>query len=106
MHILENSWGRRAAQHGGRTCELYSPDDLERNLKTFFGNLVPTYSAIVNRNLPLLKDNLALFDGATRAVVVLDKNPNALHVGDCPITIHNLRLASENSLRIDVYEKR
>ena len=95
----------RAAQHGGHISELYSTDDLERNLKIFFDNLVPTYSAILNQNFPLLKDNLPLFHGATRVVVVLDKSPTALHGGDWPITIYNLKLASESSTRIDLCEK-
>ena len=95
----------RAARHGGHVSELYSPDDLERNLEIFSNNLAPTYSAIVNQNFPLLKDYLTPFGGATRVVVVLDTSQNALHGGDWPITIYNLKLASENSLGVDFYEK-
>lgn len=94
----------RAAQHGGWTCDLYSSEDLEWNLKTFFGNLVPTYSAIVNQNFPLLKDHLALFDGATRVIVTFDVKDR--HGAGPMISFWYLRCRSEDGLRIDLHEKR
>jgi hypothetical protein len=60
------------APQGGFLWQFYSPEDLEKNLKSLFDNLPGAYSAIVEQNFPQLKADLALFDGATRVIGVLD----------------------------------
>jgi hypothetical protein len=88
------------APQGGFPWQFYSPEDLEKNLKSLFDNLPAVYSIIVEQNFPQLKDHLAPFHAATRVIAVLDdKNEYG------GVDFYYLKCKDESDIHIDLCRK-
>ena len=85
---------------GGPIWGVYSEESIERNLKTFFDNFPSVYFSIVEQNLPLLKDRLAPFDGATLVVAVFQIKDERLG-----LSLYYLEHEGDHDLRIELLEK-
>lgn len=62
---------------------VFSKSDAENNLKVFFDNYPRIYTEIVEKNFPLIKSELPVFDGASFILFVFDlKDEYSGHIGD------------------------
>jgi hypothetical protein len=91
------------APQGGSWWQFFSPEVLERNLKGLFDNLPAAYSAIVEQNLPQLKDHLLPFHGATKVIAVLDIRDE--RGSDAGVEFYYLKCEGELGVHIDLYRK-
>jgi hypothetical protein len=91
---------------GGFIWGAYSPESVEQNLKTFFASLPQAYNELIERNFPQLKNQLALFGGATRAIVVFSVKDKYGSIEEGPtIAFSYLKSKSETGLHVDLYKK-
>jgi len=91
------------APKGGYWWQFFSPEDLERNLKSLFDNLPAAYSTMVEQNFPQIKDHLAPFYGANKVIAVLvSKNQDSSQKG---IEFYYLRSQGESDVHIDFREQ-
>jgi len=92
---------------GGYRWEFYSPDAVERNLKTFFEGLPAAYSAIIEQSFPQLKDDLLPFDGATKVIAAFDVKDRykSAEEKSPTIALHYLKCKDESGLEICLFKK-
>jgi len=87
------------APKGGFWWQFFSPEDLEKNLKSLFDNLPAAYSTMVEQNFPQIKDHLAPFYGANKVIAVLVTNDqDSSHKG---IRFYYLKSQDESDVHID-----
>ena len=87
------------APKGGFWWQFFSPEDLEKNLKSLFDNLPAAYSTVVEQNFPQIKDHLAPFYGANKVIAVLVTNDqDSSHKG---IRFYYLKSQDESDVHID-----
>lgn len=62
---------------------VFSKSDAEKNLRVFFDNYPRIFTAIIEKNFPLIKSEFPVFNGASLVLFVFDlKDEYSGHVGD------------------------
>ncbi|MFX1296068.1 MAG: hypothetical protein ACFFD2_14615, partial [Promethearchaeota archaeon] len=84
----------------------YEPEDLERNIRLFFQNLIPSYNTLLKNNFPELKDKLPYFYGATKILVEIDLKKYYHSRYDVPTkTVLYLKNKEVTDLSVDILLK-
>jgi len=96
----------RLGKSGGWVWNVFSPDVVEKNLKTLFRNLPLVYKDIVSQNFPSLANELPMLGDTTKLIVVFDAKETYNSPNDFPsIELYYLRGGSKEDLAIAVYRK-
>lgn len=90
--IYEQKDYKRYRQESCSAFNVYSPENLEKNLTTILKNIQNVYSTIIKKNFPLLEKELSIFNGANLIVVVYDLPEICPPMGPFPMwTIYYLK---------------
>ena len=85
----------------------FSPEAIEKNLKTFFEeNLPQVYHDLLSTNFPLLKDKIPPFGGASKVLIAFEVKEEYTSHHDAPkIEILYLKNREESGININVFPK-
>ena len=78
--------------------EVFSVEDVEHNLKTFFENLSTVYETMLENNFPALKNELSLFNKVDKIIITFSVKDEYKSFQDSPTypTYNMFYLESEN----------
>jgi hypothetical protein len=96
----------RLEKGGGLVWNLFSPEAVRENMKTFFANLPKSYEELAFRNFPEVASDLPVYGNASRVVVVFGVKDWYKSFQDCPtIKFFNLTEPTPQDLKIDLFEE-
>jgi len=97
----------RIQGRSGLIWNVFSPHDLEANLKIFFDNLPEVYEEIVSNNFPMIKEKIKMFYGASKTIVTFDaKDIYESHQDSPSYKLFHLKAENPNrAYEIQVYKE-
>jgi hypothetical protein len=90
----------------GWIWNLFSPEVVETNLKTFFENLPKAYADLVSFNFPELAKQVPLFGGASLVIVLFDLKESYAAYEDSPtIEFFHLENQYDTDIEVELHRK-
>jgi len=91
---------------GGWIYNTWSEEALKHSLKVFFNNLSFVYKEIIDKNFPILKDELNPFEGVSKIIVLYKYKEEVKTIKDSPwIETYDLYSDDNEEIKIDVFKK-
>lgn len=96
----------RLKDGGGWIWNVFSPEVVETNLKTFFENMPKAYADLVSFNFPELAKEVPLFGGASLVIVLFDLKESYTAFRDSPtMELFHLVNQCDNDIEVELHKK-